>query len=144
MKDLIKIEINENQEPVVSGRELHEALGVQTRYNDWFNRMCEYGFSEGIDFCSILSKSTGGRPETNHAIKLDMAKEIAMIQRNEKGKEVRQYFIQVEKDFNSPEKIMARALKIAENKLNRAATEATRQNSQVVIRAANRQASYRY
>ena len=80
--------------------------------------MCEYGFSEGIDFCSILSKSTGGRPETNHAIKLDMAKEIAMIQRNEKGKEVRQYFIQVEKDFNSPEKIMARALKIAENKLN--------------------------
>lgn len=118
MKDLIKIEINENQEPVVSGRELHEALGVQTRYNDWFNRMCEYGFSEGIDFCSILSKSTGGRPETNHAIKLDMAKEIAMIQRNEKGKEVRQYFIQVEKDFNSPEKIMARALKIAENKLN--------------------------
>ena len=62
MKDLIKIEINENQEPVVSGRELHEALGVQTRYNDWFNRMCESGFSEGIDFCSILSKSTGGRP----------------------------------------------------------------------------------
>ena len=54
----------------------------------------------------------------NHAIKLDMAKEIAMIQRNEKGKEVRQYCIQVEKDFNSPEKIMARALKIAENKLN--------------------------
>lgn len=61
----------------------------------------------------------GGEQEmVNHAIKLDMAKEIAMIQRNEKGKEVRQYFIQVEKDFNSPEKIMARALKIAENKLN--------------------------
>ena len=127
MKDLIKIEINENQEPIVNGRELHEALGVQTRYNDWFNRMCEYGFSEGNDFCSILSKSTGGRPEINHAIKLDMAKEIAMIQRNEKGKEVRQYFIQVEKDFNSPEKIMARALKIAEGKLSVLQLENTQQ-----------------
>lgn len=127
MKDLIKIEINENQEPIVNGRELHEALGVQTRYNDWFNRMCEYGFSEGNDFCSILSKSTGGRPEINHVIKLDMAKEIAMIQRNEKGKEVRQYFIQVEKDFNSPEKIMARALKIAEGKLSVLQLENTQQ-----------------
>lgn len=118
MNELIKIEMNENQEPVVNGRELHEALGVKTAYKDWFPRMVEYGFSEGQDFCSILSESTGGRPETNHAIKLDMAKEIAMIQRNENGKKVRQYFIQVEKDFNSPEKIMARALKIAEGKLN--------------------------
>lgn len=118
MKELIKIEVNEKQEPVVNGRELHKTLDVKTAYKDWFKRMCEYGFTEKIDFCSILSESTGGRPETNHAIKLDMAKEIAMIQRNEKGKRVRQYFIQVEKDFNSPEKIMARALKIAEGKLN--------------------------
>ena len=117
MNNLIKIEVNENQEPIVSGRELHEALGVKTEYKDWFPRMVEYGFSEGIDFCSILSESTGGRPKTNHAIKLDMAKEIAMIQRNEKGKEVRQYFIQVEKDFNSPEKIMARALMLADKQI---------------------------
>ncbi len=118
MNDLIKIEINENQEPIVNGRELHKALGVKTAYKDWFPRMVEYGFNEGQDFCSILSESTGGRPETNHAIKLDMAKEIAMLQRNESGKKVRQYFIQVEKDFNSPEKIMARALKFAETRLN--------------------------
>ena len=118
MKGLIKIEVNENQEPVVNGRELYQALGIDSNYTTWFNRMCDYGFSEGIDLLPILEKSTGGRPEVNHAIKLDMAKEIAMIQRNEKGKEVRQYFIQVEKEFNSPEKIMARALKIAENKLN--------------------------
>jgi len=128
MNDLIKIDLNENQEPIVSGRDLHETLGVQTRYNDWFNRMCEYGFQEGIDFCSILSKSTGGRPEVNHAIKLDMAKEIAMIQRSEEGKKVRQYFIQVEKDFNSPEKIMARALKIANNKLEVLQLENAQQN----------------
>lgn len=127
MKDLIKIEVNENQEPIVNGRELHKALGVKTAYKDWFPRMVEYGFNKGQDFCSILSESTGGRPETNHAIKLDMAKEIAMIQRNENGKKVRQYFIQVEKDFNSPEKIMARALKIAESKLNVLQLENTQQ-----------------
>ena len=118
MNALIKVDLNENQEPIVSGRELHEALEVKTAYKDWFPRMCEYGFTDGIDFCSILSESTGGRPETNHAIKLDMAKEIAMIQRSDKGKQVRQYFIQVEKDFNSPEKVMARALKFAEQRLN--------------------------
>lgn len=123
MKDLIKIEVNENQEPVVNGRELYEALGIQTRYDTWFNRMKEYGFAKNIDYVEINEKVDAQKrartyEQVNHAIKLDMAKEIAMIQRNERGKEVRQYFIQVEKDFNSPEKIMARALKIAENKLN--------------------------
>ncbi len=122
MKDLIKIEVTENQEPIVNGRELHEALEVKTDYKKWFDRMCEYGFNENIDFCTVSQKcpiANGGYQEKiDHAIKLDMAKEIAMIQRNEKGKEVRKYFIQVEKDFNSPEKIMARALKIAEGKLN--------------------------
>lgn len=127
MNNLIKINVNENQEPIVSGRELHEVLGVESNYTTWFNRMCEYGFTENIDFLPILEKSTGGRPEQNHAIKLDMAKEIAMIQRNEQGKKVRQYFIQVEKDFNSPEKIMARALKIAEGKLNILQLENTQQ-----------------
>lgn len=119
--ELIKIEINENNEPIVGGRELHEALGIETRYNVWFPRMCEYGFVENQDYVRVSQKcdTPGGEQEiVNHAIKLDMAKEIAMIQRNEKGKQVRQYFIQVEKDYNSPEKIMARALKIAENRLN--------------------------
>lgn len=122
MKDLIKIDINENQEPIVNGRELHEALEIKTPYTQWFERMKEYGFVENIDYCTVSQKceiANGGFQEKiNHAIKLDMAKEIAMIQRNEKGKEVRKYFIQVEKDFNSPEKIMARALKIADGKIN--------------------------
>lgn len=130
MKDLIKIEVNEKQEPIVNGRELHKVLEVETPYRIWFPRMVEYGFAENIDFVTLeqnCTKPKGGRPETNHAIKLDMAKEIAMIQRNEKGKEVRKYFIQVEKDFNSPEKIMARALKIAEGKLNVLQLENTQQ-----------------
>ena len=119
MNNLINITLNENQEPVVSGRQLHKALGVKTAYKDWFPRMTEYGFTDGEDFSSFLSKSTGGRPSQDHIIKLDMAKEIAMIQRTDKGKEVRQYFIQVEKDFNSPEKIMARALLMADKKINK-------------------------
>lgn len=132
MKELIKIEVNENQEPIVNGRELHEVLGVETRYDTWFNRMKEYGFIENVDYVEFNEKVDAQKrartyEQVNHAIKLDMVKEIAMIQRNENGKKVRQYFIQVEKDFNSPEKIMARALKIAENKLNVLQLENTQQ-----------------
>nr|DAI43389.1 MAG TPA: antirepressor protein [Caudoviricetes sp.]DAL53594.1 MAG TPA_asm: antirepressor protein [Bacteriophage sp.] len=130
MKELIKIEVNENQEPIVNGRELHETLGIKTEYKKWFERMKKYGFTENTDYVRVTQKchTLGGEQEmVNHAIKLDMAKEIAMIQRNEKGKKVRQYFIQVEKDFNSPEKIMARALKIAESKLNVLQLENTQQ-----------------
>lgn len=118
MNELINIKTSETGEPSVSGRELHEFLGVATPYDKWFPRMAEYGFTEGRDFSTYLSESTGGRPSTNHLLTIDMAKEIAMIQRTERGKQARQYFIQVEKDYNSPEKIMARALRIAEQELS--------------------------
>lgn len=118
MNELINIKTSETGEPSVSGRELHEFLGVATPYDKWFPRMAEYGFTEGRDFSTYLSESTGGRPSTNHLLTIDMAKEIAMIQRTERGKQARQYFIQVEKDYNSPEKIMARALRIAEKELS--------------------------
>lgn len=116
MNELIKITYD-NDRPTVSARELHEFLEVDTRYNDWFLRMCEYGFSEGIDFYSFLSKSTGGRPAQDAQLTIDMAKEICMLQRNDKGKQARQYFIQLEKDWNSPEKVMARALRIADERI---------------------------
>lgn len=118
MEELIKVSTNENLEPVVSGRELHKILEVATAYKDWFPRMCEYGFVEGQDFSSFLSESTGGRPAVDHIIKMDMAKEICMLQRTERGKLARQYFIQIEKEYNNPEKIMARALRIAEQELS--------------------------
>ena len=110
MNELINVTLNDNHEPVVSGRQLHESLEVKTPYDKWFPRMTEYGFTENEDFSTFLSQSTGGRRATDHVIKLDMAKEIAMIQRTERGKQVRQYFIQVDKEFNSPEKIMGSAL----------------------------------
>ncbi|MBQ7139974.1 MAG: phage antirepressor KilAC domain-containing protein [Bacilli bacterium] len=120
--ELIKIDVNENNEPIVCGRELHRALEIQTPYKKWFERMCEYGFIENQDYYTVGQKSpiaNGGYQEVaNHDIRLDMAKEIAMIQRNEVGKTVRQYFLQVEKEYNSPEKVMARALRIAEQQIN--------------------------
>lgn len=109
MNEILKINYD-SERITLSARELHEFLEIGTHFKDWFPRMCEYGFEEEKDFRSILSKSTGGRPSTDYEITLDMAKEIAMIQRNEKGKQARQYFIEVEKQWNSPERIIARGL----------------------------------
>ncbi|HGI8508835.1 TPA: phage antirepressor KilAC domain-containing protein [Streptococcus agalactiae] len=123
MNELITVTLNDSHEPVISGRQLHEALGVRTRYDNWFSRMTEYGFTENQDYLvtSIFGhNSNGGRQnKVDHIVKLDMAKEIAMIQRTDKGKQVRTYFIQIEKDYNSPEKIMARALLMADKKVHK-------------------------
>ena len=138
MDILVKIEVNESLEPMVSGRELHKALGVETPYMKWFPRMAEYGFTEGQDFNSdkfVQVQNEGDREVsrelTDHLIKLDMAKEICMIQRTERGKQARQYFIQVEKDYNSPEKIMARALRIAEQELSNLKITVTEQAKRI-------------
>ncbi|MDB1690076.1 antA/AntB antirepressor family protein [Enterococcus casseliflavus] len=102
MKELVKVTIDANNDQLVSGRELHGFLEVKDNYTDWFKRMIKYGFEENIDFVSFSEKSDkpfGGRPQINHSLKLDMAKEVSMIQRTEKGKLARQYFIQVEKEY---------------------------------------------
>lgn len=121
MNELIKINYENNEHPMVSGRELHEALGIKTAYKDWFPRMCEYGFTEGEDFCSILSdRSDGlpGKPRTDHQLTISMAKELCMLQRTERGKQCRQYFISVEEAWNKPEAVMARALQMANRTLD--------------------------
>lgn len=119
MNNLIRINF-ENERPTVLGRELHEFLEVGTPYHIWFPRMVEYGFTENVDFASFeqkCSEPTGGRPSVDHQLTIDMAKEIAMLQRNGKGKQARQYFIQIENEWNSPERVMARALKMADAKI---------------------------
>lgn len=119
MNELLRINTDNPERMTLSARDLHEFLGVETRFNDWFTRMTKYGFEEGEDFYSILSKtSTGGRPSADYEITVDMAKEICMIQRSDKGKQAREYFIQLEKDWNKPEKVMARALVMAQNQLD--------------------------
>ena len=120
MNELIKVTTNENDEQLVSGRELHEFLEVKDNYTDWFKRMIKYGFEESVDFISFSEKSDkpfGGRPQINHFLKLDMAKEISMIQRSEKGKQARKYFLQVEKAWNNPEMVVQRALQIQTRKV---------------------------
>ena len=113
MKDLIQIHYDNADRPTVSGRELYEALKIETPYKKWFDRMTEYGFSENSDFWTILSESTGGRPSTDHQLTIPMAKELCMLQRTDKGKQMRQYFIAVEEQWNSPDAIMARALQLS-------------------------------
>lgn len=117
VEQLIRVDYS-GDKPAISARELHEFLGVETPYHKWFPRMCEYGFSDGQDFVvtDIFVHNSNGGPQSmkDAAITIDMAKEICMLQRNEKGKIARQYFLQLERDWNSPEKVMARALQIAE------------------------------
>ena len=116
MNELIKVTYN-NDRPTVLGRDLHSFLVVDTEYRHWFPRMCEYGFTEGVDFRSFLNESTGGRPAQDRQLTIDMAKEISMLQRTEKGKLARLYFIDLEKKWNSPEAVMARALQMANRKI---------------------------
>ena len=115
MGDLIKVNYGTEQ-PTVSARDLHEGLEISTRFNDWFPRMAEYGFSEGKDFYSKMSKTSdkGGRPSIDYEITVDMAKQICMIQRTDKGKQYREYFLELEKAWNSPEQVFARALHMAD------------------------------
>ena len=125
MNELLKINY-EAEQPTVSARDLHEALEINTRFNDWFSRMAEYGFENGVDF--NLLKNEKVRLEGNREVKrdimdyqisVDMAKQICMIQRSEKGKQYRQYYIDLEKAWNTPEQIFARALKMADQKIEK-------------------------
>ena len=117
MNEPIQIHYDNAGRPTVSGRELHEALEVETPYHKWMPRMCEYGCSENSDFWTILSESTGGRPSSDNQLTITMAKEICMLQRSEKGKQFRQYFIAVEEQWNSPDAIMVRAFQLSNAKL---------------------------
>lgn len=118
MNNLITIEINEQMEQVTSARGLHEFLEVGTDFRHWFPRMCEYGFEEGIDYTPVIfDHPQNGQPTTDYHMTIPMAKEISMIQRNEKGKQARQYFLKVEEAWNNPEMLMARSLQYANQKL---------------------------
>lgn len=139
MNDIIKVNYNTDQ-PTVSARELHEFLEVKTAYKDWFPRMREYGFAKGRDFNPLKNEQV--RFEGNREVKrtvddaeitIDMAKELCMLQRNERGKQARQYFLQLERDWDSPEKVMARALQIAEKKINTLSAELSKATVQNTI-----------
>ena len=112
MNELFKVNYD-NERITLSARDLHEFLGIGTEFRKWFPRMTEYGFNENIDYQRVYQKcpTLGGEQEkVDYQITIEMAKEIAMLQRNEKGKQARQYFIELEKKWNSPEAVINRAL----------------------------------
>lgn len=120
MDKLINIEERDGEQ-LVSGRELHEFLEVKTKFKDWFPRMCEYGFIENKDYIAMAQKrATAQGNETtymDYLMKISMAKELSMIQRNAKGKEAREYFIRCEEAWNSEDMILSRALQIQNKKM---------------------------
>lgn len=112
----------DGEQPTVSARDLHEGLEVKSNFTTWFDRMCEYGFTENDYkkcFPKMESGLNGGQNMVDYQISVDMAKQICMIQRSEKGKQYRQYFIDLEKAWNTPEQIFARALKMADQKIEK-------------------------
>jgi len=121
MNELISTNHNDDGDIIISGRELHGFLKVTERYSTWFERMLQFGFEENIDFTSVKGfavVNNGAKKEiASHEMTIDMAKEISMVQRTEKGKQARQYFLQIEKAWNSPEQVMARALQIAQKQI---------------------------
>ncbi len=116
MSELIPINYN-GEEPTVSARDLHAGLEIKSNFTTWFDRMCEYGFTE-LDykkcFPNLESGCNGGQNMIDYQISVDMAKQICMIQRSEKGRQYRQYFLDLEKAWNTPEQVFARALKMAD------------------------------
>lgn len=133
--DLIAVNVTEEDKQIVSGRDLHMFLEIGTQYTKWFERMCEYGFSENVDFRAVSQKrlTAQGNESTfiDHELTIDMAKQLCMLARNDKGKQAREYFIQIERDWNSPEKVMGRALKIANNVINNQKITIAQQNQQL-------------
>ena len=120
MNELLKINTTDSERITVSARDLYEFLEATERFNSWFDRMKQYGLTEGEDFNPLksLRVQTEGDREVqrevdDYQLTIDTAKQIAMLQRNEKGTQARKYFIQVENAWNSPERVMARALTIA-------------------------------
>jgi len=120
--ELIPVIQKENGEIAVSGRNVHDFLNIATPYSKWISRMLEYGFEKEVDYLVtdiFVPNSNGGKQnQVDHILTIDMAKELCMIQRNEKGKQARQYFLAVEKAWNDPVLIMGRALELSKKKVN--------------------------
>lgn len=126
MNELITVNLDTQ---TVSARELHKALGIEKRFSAWFETNSQ-GFVEGEDFTSVLKgtevQNNGGvqiRELQDYEMSVDMAKHICLMSRTEKGKQCRQYLIDLEKAWNTPEQIFARALKMADQTINKLKSE---------------------
>lgn len=120
MKELLKINY-EAEQPTVSSRDLHEALEIRERFSLWFSRYADV-FEKGTDYQSVgkptVVNNGAKRVLDDFLLSTDMAKHISMMTKTEKGKIMRQYFIDLEKAWNTPEQVMARALKLADKTID--------------------------
>ena len=116
MNELITVNFDTQ---TVSARELHKTVGSTERFSSWFERQLQYGFIENTDYVGCKKFNTLANQELqDYELSVDMAKHICMVQKTEKAKEVRQYLIDLEKAWNTPEQIMARALRVAEQTIS--------------------------
>ncbi|WP_455455615.1 phage antirepressor KilAC domain-containing protein [Streptococcus salivarius] len=144
MNELISVTLNENNEPIISARQLHKTLEVKTRFSQWVEQNFKM-FKENEDFSSVVTTTQqnqygGTKKLQDYAVTIRMAEHLAMMSKTNKGHEVREYFIQVEKDFNSPEKIMARALLMADKKIKLLENE--NENLLIELEEATKNADY--
>lgn len=144
MNELINVTLNENNEPIISARQLHKTLEVKTRFSQWVEQNFKM-FKENEDFSSVVTTTQqnqygGTKKLQDYAVTIRMAEHLAMMSKTNKGHEVREYFIQVEKDFNSPEKIMARALLMADKKIKLLENE--NENLLIELEEATKNADY--
>jgi anti-repressor protein len=124
MTSIMKISFNDNNEPVVSAREVFEKLGIQKHFTQWWDYQAEkLGLVPEQDFVTILLESTGGRPSTDYILTLDTAKHICMASGGELAGRIRSYFIQVEQAWNKPEQVIARALQMSSKLLQSVQSE---------------------
>lgn len=143
MNELIHIDFKDDS-AVVSARELHRSLEVKTRFSQWVEQNFKM-FKENEDFSSVVTTTQqnqygGTKKLQDYAVTIRMAEHLAMMSKTNKGHEVREYFIQVEKDFNSPEKIMARALLMADKKIKLLENE--NESLLIELEEANKNADY--
>lgn len=87
----------EGEQPTVSARDLHDGLEIKSKYADWFKNISAYGFNENVDYFTVSKNLENGGRTIEHIVSVDMAKQICMLQRSEKGRQYRQYFIDLEK-----------------------------------------------
>lgn len=144
MNELINVMLDKNNEPIVSARQLHKTLEVKTRFSQWVEQNFKM-FKENEDFSSVVTTTQqnqygGTKKLQDYAVTIRMAEHLAMMSKTNKGHEVREYFIQVEKDFNSPEKIMARALLMADKKIK--LLENQNENLLIELEEVNKNADY--
>lgn len=144
MEELIKVQV-ENDRQLVSARELHKGLGLKKKFTDWVKQNFK-GFEEGQDYTTSpkghLVKSGNGtvRAYDDYLLTIDMAKELCMMSKTEKGKEVRKYFIEIERKWNDPQEVVRRGYAILQNENTQLKLE--NKNLSIQLEESNKKADY--